>query len=106
MTGPQWVTTSEHLQAWRVTADNLRDVAAWCNGRPAEIEQCVDFPSANGEYATAEIGDWVMSGSAGFFPLPDHVYRHHYTPSGPPPEPVQNGVLTGQPLRIIRKGTS
>ena len=104
MTGPQWVSTTQYLQAWQLTADNLSDVAEWCDGRAGDAEGCVDFRNARDDIDTAEIGDWIVRGvTGGHFALPDAVLHEHYQSSGPPPEKPTRGVLTGEPLRITRR---
>jgi hypothetical protein len=82
VTGPRPVTIRQplRLEAWPITADNAMEVAAWCGGtlvagtdRPPQIF----FDSSNGP-ERAMVGDVLIRGVAGFFPVDQLRYQEAY----------------------------
>ena len=78
------------IEAWRVTPENVREVAAWCGGRVVEVEKPSDpcdvyvalkIPTLEG-VMTAETyhgGDWVIRGVQGeFYPCKPDIFDATY----------------------------
>lgn len=78
------------VEAWRVTPENVREVAVWCGGRVVEVEKPGDpsdvyvalkIPTLEG-VMTAETyhgGDWVIRGVQGeFYPCKPDIFEATY----------------------------
>jgi len=72
-------------EAIRVTPNNMRAVAEWCNGRVVEDENPhIEFkpamPNYGGRLARAHQGDWIMRASKGFKLYRDKQFREAFEP--------------------------
>lgn len=94
----KYVRKPFHIDAVRVTAKNIDQVAQWCNGdvRTSEenkryIKVRVHRP-ANDRQTMGFVGDWVLYAGTGF-----KVYTHKaFLSSFEKVEPSETRVLTGE----------
>jgi hypothetical protein len=62
------------LGAWKVTAENLEDVAAWCCGWASS--HCVYL----GGDMIAKPGEYVIQDGNDFFTLDEQTFQRYYEP--------------------------
>lgn len=77
--GPsRWRRGITEAQAWRVRADRLREIAAWCGGHTWAASVVVPLP--DGE-AAAGPGDWIVAYDSGDIAVwPDATFRRVWKP--------------------------
>lgn len=74
------------VDAWRITKDNVKDVAYWCDGA---LERSIFFDGRPDEFRVhittlegvmvAEQGDWVIRGVKGeFYPCKHDIFIQTY----------------------------
>lgn len=77
------------VEAVRLTAENVYDVAAWCGGRAVEetsprdhsdVYTGLDIPTLEGRMRANE-GDYIIRGVKGeFYPIKEAIFREAYEP--------------------------
>lgn len=86
----RYVTRRYEVEAQQVTAENARELAAWCGGEayqryfmgdPQTMVVCV--PQPQGEPLEAVEGDWVLGREGVFWRLHDATFQVQYEPVAP-----------------------
>jgi hypothetical protein len=73
-----------HVEAVRVTRDNLEEVREWCNGTLEKDDKNRDYIHVevkhplNPKQEQAYVGDWVLLSASGFKVYTNSAYRNNF----------------------------
>jgi len=77
-----------YIEAVRVTAENIEDVAKWCSGEVKKDNRLTEYVKVrvirplNERQTMAYVGDWVLYAGVGYKVYTDKAFQQSFDPAG------------------------